>query len=62
MGIRNNQKNGLDKGNMKKVAIITLHNVNNYGSVLQAYATQCFFINLGLEPVIIDFRRPWKQK
>lgn len=62
MGIRNNQKIGLDRGNMKKIAIITLHNVNNYGSVLQAYATQCFFMSLGLDPVIIDFRRPWETK
>lgn len=45
---------------MKKIAIITLHNVGNYGSVLQAYATQCFFENIGLEPVIIDYRRPWE--
>lgn len=45
---------------MKKIAIITLHDVKNYGSILQAYATQCYFENLGLEPVIIDYRRPWE--
>lgn len=44
----------------KKIAIITLHNVSNYGSVLQAYATQCFFENMGLAPIIIDYRRPWE--
>lgn len=44
----------------KKVAIITLHDVKNYGSALQAYATQCYFQNLGLETEIIDFRRPWE--
>ena len=47
---------------MNKIAIITLHNVCNYGSVLQAYATQCYFEFLGLEPIIIDFRRPWETK
>lgn len=45
---------------MKKIAIITLHSVKNYGSVLQAYATQCYFENMGFDPVIIDYRRPWE--
>lgn len=44
----------------KKIAIITLHSVSNYGSVLQAYATQCYFENLGYEVNIIDYRRPWE--
>lgn len=43
-----------------KIAIITLHAVKNYGSVLQAYATQCYFETLGLDAIIIDFRRPWE--
>lgn len=43
-----------------KIAIITLHSVKNYGSVLQAYATQCYFKALGLDAIIIDFRRPWE--
>ena len=47
---------------MKKIAIITLHSVKNYGSALQAYATQCYFENLGLESEIIDYRRPWETK
>lgn len=47
---------------MKRVALITLHNVNNYGSVLQAYATQCYFEDLGLDSIIIDYRRPWETK
>lgn len=47
---------------MKKIAIITLHDVNNYGSVLQTYATQCYFEKLGLDVVIIDYRRPWETK
>lgn len=45
---------------MKKIAIITLHSVNNYGSVLQAYASQCYFEELGYEVEIIDYRRPWE--
>lgn len=47
---------------MKKIAIITLHDVNNYGSVLQAYATQRYFENMGLDSVMIDYRRPWETK
>ena len=42
---------------MKKVSIITRHNVLNYGSVLQAYATQEVVKNLGYDPVVVDYRR-----
>lgn len=42
---------------MKKIDIITLHNVRNYGSVLQTYATQKIFEKLGLEVEVIDFYR-----
>lgn len=45
---------------MKTIAIITLHNVKNYGSILQAYATQNYFKELGLDPILIDYRRPWE--
>lgn len=38
-----------------KIAIITLHRVFNYGSVLQAYATQKIFEELGYEVEIIDY-------
>jgi len=41
----------------KKVAIITLHRVYNFGSALQAYATQKIFEKHGCDPVIIDYRR-----
>lgn len=44
----------------EKIAIITLHSVKNYGSVLQAYATQCYFEKMGLDSEIIDYRRPWE--
>lgn len=40
-----------------KVGIITLHHVNNYGSVLQTYATQETFRHLGCETEIIDYCR-----
>lgn len=38
-----------------KVAIITLHRVYNYGSVLQAYATQTVFERAGYEVEVIDY-------
>lgn len=42
---------------MSKVAIITRHNVLNYGSVLQAYATEGILRQLGHDPVTVDYRR-----
>ncbi|RVU96716.1 polysaccharide pyruvyl transferase family protein [Coriobacteriales bacterium OH1046] len=42
---------------MMKVAIITLHTVSNYGSCLQAYATQMIFDGLGFEAEIVDYYR-----
>ena len=45
---------------MKKMAVITLHDVKNYGSILQTYATQCYFEKMGYEVTIIDYRRPWE--
>ena len=44
---------------MKRIAVITMHAVKNYGSVLQTYATQRIIQIKGCDPVIIDFRRPW---
>lgn len=43
---------------MHKVSVITLHDVANYGSCLQAYATQETFKKLGWECEIVDYRRP----
>lgn len=40
---------------MKKIDIITLHRIVNYGSVLQAYATQKVFENRGYEVEFIDY-------
>lgn len=43
--------------NRKTVAYITRHIVSNYGSVLQAYATQEALKKLGCRPVCIDYLR-----
>ena len=45
-----------------KVAIVTLHRVYNYGSALQAYATQVAFERGGHEAVIIDYITPKRTK
>ncbi|MBE7020159.1 MAG: polysaccharide pyruvyl transferase family protein [Ruminococcaceae bacterium] len=48
---------------MKKVSIITLHRVFNYGSVLQAYATQEILKKHGMETEIIDYiPKSWQTK
>lgn len=41
-----------------KLAILTLHRVYNYGSVLQAYATQSIFESKGFETYIVDYITP----
>ncbi len=41
-----------------KIAIITLHYINHYGSLLQTYATCYVFKKHGLKPEIIDYVRP----
>ena len=38
----------------KKVGLITIHAINNFGSLLQAYATQKFIMNLGYKCDIIN--------
>lgn len=40
-----------------KISVITLQNVSNYGSVLQAYATQVFFQSLGYQVEMVDYWR-----
>lgn len=40
-----------------KVSVLTLNRVNNYGSVLQTYATQKLLESLGCEVEIIDYYR-----
>ena len=39
------------------ISIITLHSVQNYGSVLQTYASQRVFEKLGCEVLIVDYVR-----
>ncbi|MBR2924111.1 MAG: polysaccharide pyruvyl transferase family protein [Clostridia bacterium] len=45
-----------------KIAIVTLHRVYNYGSALQAYATQKVFENRGYSTRIIDYITPQRTK
>lgn len=45
---------------MIKIGIITMHRVQNYGSVLQAYALQRYIENLGYTCEIIDYQYPNK--
>ena len=43
---------------MKTVGIITIHKINNYGSVFQAYALQRACEDLGYQTEIIDYNFP----
>ena len=43
---------------MKTLGIITIHKINNYGSVLQAYALQYFCQTLGYHTEILDYNFP----
>ena len=45
-----------------KVVIVTLHRVYNYGSALQAYATQKIFDKAGFETEIVDYITPQRTK
>lgn len=47
-----------EKRNIKLVGLITMHRVVNYGSFLQAYATQRVIENLGHKCEIIDYVFP----
>lgn len=42
----------------RKAALITIYHVPNYGSVLQAFATQCLIEKLGFECTIINYKYP----
>jgi len=42
----------------KKVGIVTIHDIFNYGSVLQAYATQKVIAEMGYDVEIIDYKYP----
>ncbi len=41
-----------------KIGLVTMHRVPNFGSLLQAYATQRFFYELGYDCEIIDYLYP----
>lgn len=43
---------------MKSLGIITIHKINNYGSVFQAYALQKVCEDLGYKTEIIDYTFP----
>lgn len=43
---------------MKSIGIITIHKINNYGSVLQAYALQKMCEEMGYKVEIIDYNFP----
>lgn len=45
-----------------KLAIVTLHRVYNYGSALQAYATQRALEKAGHEAVVVDYITPLRTK
>lgn len=45
-----------------KIAVVTLHRVYNYGSALQAYATQRIFEKAGHEVQIVDYITPLRTK
>ena len=40
---------------MKKIGIITIVRVNNYGAELQAYALQCKLNKMGYDAELIDY-------
>lgn len=43
---------------MKKIGIITMHRIRNYGSALQAYALQSVIEKMGYECFLIDYMFP----
>lgn len=47
---------------MKKAALITCHNIKNYGSVFQTYATTKIFEKSGYDVTVIDYQRPGTDK
>lgn len=44
-----------------KIGIITVHRAYNYGSVLQCYALQEYWKNLGHDVWVIDYRQRWTE-
>ena len=44
--------------NKKRIGILTMHRVQNYGSALQAYALQEYINRLGYDAELIDYIFP----
>ena len=42
-----------------KVGVLTFHDYDNYGAILQSYALQSKLKELGLDPEIIDYSCPY---
>ena len=40
----------------KKIGIVTIHMINNYGAILQAYALNSYLNSMGYDAETIDFR------
>ena len=67
MSLQKASKNGQDKRknvnlsyvSFMKIGIITFHNADNYGAVLQCYALQQFLIQMGHIVEIIDYRNSY---
>ena len=47
---------------MKKVSVITMHRIYNFGSILQTYATQKIFEKHGFNCEIVDYVSPNRKK
>ena len=47
---------------MKKIGILTFYKAQNYGAVLQAYATEAFFNSHGYKAELIDYTNPHIQE
>ena len=46
----------------KRVGVITFHNYDNYGAILQSYALQKKLREIGTQPEIIDYRCDYISK
>ena len=43
---------------MRKIGLITIHGINNFGSLFQTYATQVAIDNLGYDCEVINYKYP----
>lgn len=47
---------------MEKIGIVTFHRADNYGAVLQSYASQTYLENMGCSVQIVDYRFPQMEQ